>query len=67
MMYIPLNYEKINDVQGHYAPASVKYLNTSVFNFWCRSLFQRLTSVFDFTLPEDWGGNVTDFFKWCLF
>lgn len=66
-MYFPLNYEKINIGAGTYNPSPVKAYNNQTFNYWYRWLFQRATSVFDFTLPEEWQGKRKDFFLWCLF
>ena len=66
-MYFPLNYEKINIGAGTYNPSPVKAYNNQTFNYWYRWLFQRATSVFDFTLPEEWQGKRKDFFIWCLF
>lgn len=66
-MYFPLNYEKINIGAGTYNPSPVKAYNNITFNYWYRWLFQRATSVFDFTLPDEWQGKRKDFFLWCLF
>ena len=66
-MYIPMNYEHINNINSLYIPSNVKYLNTQVFNFWERSLFQRAISVIDIKVPEEWSGSVKDFLYYCLF
>ncbi len=66
-MYIPMNYEKINNINSLYIPSNVKYLNTLVYNYWERSLFQRAISVIDIKVPEEWSGNVKDFLYYCLF
>ena len=66
-MYMPLNYNQINLGAGTYSPSSVKSYNNKSFAFWERSLFQRMTSVIDFELPEEWTGKVKDFFLYCLF
>ena len=60
-MYIPINYEQINNINSAYIPSNVKYVNTLVFNFWQRSLYQRAISVIDIKVPEEWEGNVIDF------
>ena len=67
MKYAPLNYNQINVSAGTYNPSSVKSFNNKTFCFWERSLFQRVQSVIDFDLPEEWDGNVKDFFLYCLF
>ena len=65
-MYFPLNYASINWLEGQYSPSAVKSYNNVVFNFWERNLFQRLISVINFKLPEEWAGGITDFFYYCL-
>ena len=66
-MYIPMNYEHVNNINSMYIPSNVKYLNTQVFNFWERSLFQRAISVIDIKVPDEWSGSVKDFLYYCLF
>ena len=66
-MYIPMNYEHINNINSLYIPSNVKYINSLVFNFWERSLFQRAISVIDINVPEEWSGSVKDFLYYCLF
>lgn len=68
MSYIPLNYEKINLLAGHYSPSPVKIGNNNAFDYWVRSLFQRAQSVIRIdNLPEEWNGSVKDFLYYCLF
>lgn len=67
MQYYPLNYEKLNIAAGTYNPSMIKSYNNKTFAFWERSLFQRAISVLGFNLPEEWQGNVKDFFVYCLF
>lgn len=67
MSYIPLNYNQINIGAGSYSPSSVKAYNNITFAYWERALFQRIQSVIDFELPDDWDGNIKDFFLYCLF
>lgn len=66
-MYAPLNYDMINAAAGSYEPSEVKYANNETFAFWQRSLFQRAASTIIFNLPEEWQGEVRDFFIYCLF
>lgn len=65
-MYIPINYERINNINATYQPSSLKYVNTKVYDFWVRALFQRACSAIILDLPEEWGGSVTDFLYYCL-
>ena len=68
MSYIPLNYENINLLAGHYSPNTVKIGNNYAFDYWVRSLFQRAQSVIRIdNLPEEWDGSVKDFLYYCLF
>lgn len=65
--YMPANYSKLNNIDGHYFPSSVHYSKNKTFGFWQRALFQRACSVVDFDLPQEWQGSVRDFFYYCLF
>lgn len=66
--YIPLNYDQINNVEGHLQPSMLKYCNSVTYAYWQRSLFQRAISTIDFKgLPDTWEGAVRDFFYWCIF
>lgn len=67
MKYVPLNYHNINVGAGTYNPSPVKAYNNHTFAYWVRALFQRATSVIDFTLPDDWQGSIKDFFLYCMF
>lgn len=65
--YIPMNYDKINYVAGHYFPSQVKAYNNAAFKFWERALFQRAQSIIEEDgFPDEWNGNVKDFFYWCI-
>lgn len=65
-MYIPLNYDKLNLIEGTYNPSSVKSCNNASFDYWCRTLFHRASSTLIFELPEYWQGPVQDFWYYCL-
>ena len=68
MGYKPLNYDQINNIEGHIQPSMLKYCNSVTFAYWQRSLFQRAISTIDFTgMPEEWEASVRDFFYWCIF
>lgn len=66
-MYIPMNYDHINLRAGTYQPSPVKNRNNRSFDYFVRTLFQRATTVFEWELPENWDGNIKDFFLYCLF
>ena len=66
-MYIPKSYNKIRNINACYTPSHHKYINTAVYDFWQRALFQRACSTIILDgLPETWGGSVTDFLYYCL-
>lgn len=66
--YKPLNYDQINNIEGHIQPSMMKYCDTATFAYWQRSLFQRAISTIDFRgLPDTWEASVRDFFYWCVF
>lgn len=65
--YIPLNYNQINIGAGTYSPSPVKSYNNRTFAFWIRALFQRITSVIEFDLPDEWQGSIKDFFLYCMY
>lgn len=66
MLYVPLNFEKINVIQGTYTPSTVKVKNSCVFKFWERSLFQRALSAVIIDTPPEWDGAI-DLFNYVLF
>lgn len=66
--YMPLNYNQINNIEGHIQPSMLKYCNSVTYAYWQRSLYQRAISTIDFKcLPDTWEGAVRDFFYWCIF
>ena len=68
MGYKPLNYDQINNIEGHLQPSMLKYCNSITYAYWQRSLFQRAISTIDFEgLPDTWKASVRDFFYWCIF
>lgn len=67
MSYFPLNYEQINLYNGTFTP-SHKYSDSLAFMFWCRALYQRALSVFDFdNLPEDFSRDEISLMYYLLY
>ena len=66
-MFVPLNYDQINLIEGTYQPSVIKNRNNASFDFWVRSLFERAQSSIIFNLPEYWQGDRMDFWYYCLF
>ena len=67
MSYMPLFYNRLNKIDNSFFPNTVKGRNNLSFAYWERSLFQRACSTLEFELPEQWQGQVKDFFYYCLF
>ena len=65
-MYAPYDYHTINMAQAKGQPNQV-YMNSAIYDFWIRSLFQRMTSIFEWTVPKTWTGKKKDFMNWILF
>jgi hypothetical protein len=66
-MYIPLNYDKINLIEGTYQPSPIKNRNNASFDFWVRSLFHRAGSTLIFGVPDYWQGRILEFWYYILF
>lgn len=64
MPFVPVNYDYNNLYNAHFSPGTVHVQNTHLAEFFRRYLWQKLYSVFDFDIPEDW--DVT-YFRWSLF
>lgn len=66
-MYLPFNYGQINLHDAFVNPSNVSEYDNASYDYWFRSLFQRACSIIQFNLPEEWSGNVRDFFYYSLF
>lgn len=64
--YRPYWSNYINLVNSFVTPTTVKYADSAAYAFWLRSFYERLLSTIDFQLPEQWQGEISDFFKWCM-
>lgn len=66
-MYYPLNYDQINLYNGTFTPSD-KFSDSLAFDFWCRALYQRALSVFDFdNLPEDFSRDEISLMYYLLY
>lgn len=65
MSYTPLNYDKLNLINGTQIP-SVEKVHSASFDYWVRTLFHRAASTLVFGLPEYWQGEIEDFWYYCL-
>ena len=63
MGFVPYSLQNIFD--GTRTPSAVKN-NSYAYAFWCRALLQRLCSIIEFKLPDNWN-RASDFFELCLF
>lgn len=61
-MKLPLYEYEINNIVGHYHPNSIHYNSASYYYHW-RSLYQRVISTLDFTIPKTWN---MDYFQYCV-
>lgn len=66
MTYAPYDYVDLNINIAHGQPNQA-YLDSAISTYWARSLYQRLTSVIELTVPETWEGSRKDFLLWLLF
>lgn len=66
-MYYPLNYDQINLYNGTFTPSN-KFSDSLAFDFWCRALYQRALSVFDFDgLPEEFSRDEISLMYYLLY
>lgn len=65
-MYQPFTYQDINNAQMRGQPNMI-YVNSAVYDYYYRMLFNRLTSIFEFTVPKSWLGRNKNFFLYLLF
>ena len=65
MAYLPLNYGQLNLFEGTVIPSELKY-NSAAFDYWYRSLFERLSSNLIFGLPSFWRGDIENFWYFAL-
>ena len=67
-MYIPMNYDTINLLEGTLNPSSDKYINNHSYNMWFRSLFQRTISNIEIqNMPDNWKGDAKSYIYYVLF
>ena len=65
-MYQPYTYQEINNSQMRGQPNMI-YLDSAIYDYYWRMLFNRLTSIFEFTVPKSWQGRNKNFFLALLF
>ena len=66
MEYFPLNFSQITSINSSNLPSTIKQRNNRAYAFWCRALFERAMSVFEWRLPEEWIGPQKDLMKYTL-
>lgn len=68
MLQAPYYYDLINKIEGSYFPSQVRPCNNLTYDYWLRSLVQKLQSVIEFkNLPASWMGAPKDFLYLCFF
>lgn len=65
-MYQPFDYHSTNLAQMRGQPNMI-YLDSEIYDYYFRKLFHRLTSIFEWTIPDNWKGKKKNFFLYCLF
>lgn len=66
-MFFPLNYDQINLYNGTFTPSD-KFADSLAYDFWCRALYQRALSVFDFDgLPEEFSRDEISLLYYLLY
>ena len=63
-VYAPVNYDYMNLYDSSFSPGTVHVQNTRLASFFRRYLWEKLYSVFEFKIPEDWD---VSYFRWALF
>lgn len=66
MDYFPLNFSQITSINSVNLPSTIKQRNNRAYAFWCRALFERAMSVFEWQLPETWLGPQKDLMDFVL-
>ena len=62
--YLPIEWDKIDTLVSRFSPSTVHCRNTALSRYFSLYLFERLISLYDFTMPDTWD---PDFFRICLF
>ena len=58
---LPFYYDEINNLRGHKVPSVGLCYDSETFFFFWRSLYERLTSKFKWTVPDHWDKEVFEF------
>lgn len=66
MEYFPLNFSQITNINSVNLPSTIKQRNNRAYCFWCRALYERAMSVFEWELPDDWLGSQFDLMRFVL-
>lgn len=65
MGVIPAYYDYINARSAKESPSTVHCKNTALVQFFTKYLLQKVISVYDFTLPDDWAKNYFTYVLFC--
>lgn len=66
MEYFPLNFSQITNINSVNLPSTFKQRNNRAYAFWCRALFERAMSVFEWKIPETWLGPQEELMRFVL-
>ena len=63
---LPFYYDEINNLRGHKVPSVGLCYDSETFFFFWRSLYERLSSKFNWTVPDHWDKEVYQFTLYSL-
>ena len=63
---VPYSFTEINMSQAHSTPI-MEYIDSAAHDYWCRALYERALTVFEWTVPNNWEGQHKDFLLWLLY
>lgn len=66
MDYFPLNFSQITNINSVNSPSTIKQRNNRAYAFWCRALFERAMSVFEWKIPDLWLGPQMELMQFVL-
>lgn len=64
--FLPFDYEDVNGFNAHLSPSSVHVRNCALYDYFRKYLFERVFSVYKFTIPDWWTAG-KEYFLYTLF
>jgi len=63
---VPYSFTEITMSQAHSTP-TMQYIDSAAHDYWCRALYERALTVFEWTVPKAWEGQHKDFLLYLLY